>query len=133
MSKTPAAASAAADTQAFGHAVTEMWKAMAGLSAPPTAMSSLQADYLKQATDLWNAQVERFTGEGAPAQPAKFGDRRFAAADWAANPAAALAAQTYLLNARTLMQMADALQGDAKTKARVRFAVQQWVDAASKA
>jgi polyhydroxyalkanoate synthase subunit PhaC len=27
--------------------------------------------------------------------------------------------------------MADALQGDAKTKARVRFAVQQWIDAAS--
>ena len=37
----------------------------------------------------------------------------------------------YLLNARTLMQMAEAVEGDAKTKQRVRFAVQQWVDAAS--
>jgi polyhydroxyalkanoate synthase len=35
----------------------------------------------------------------------------------------------YLLNARTLMQMADSVQGDEKTKARIRFAVQQWVDA----
>jgi polyhydroxyalkanoate synthase len=35
----------------------------------------------------------------------------------------------YLLNSRTLMQMAEAVEGDAKTKARVRFAVQQWVDA----
>jgi polyhydroxyalkanoate synthase len=37
----------------------------------------------------------------------------------------------YLLNARTLMSMADAVEGDAKTKARVRFAVQQWIDASA--
>jgi polyhydroxyalkanoate synthase len=35
------------------------------------------------------------------------------------------------LNARTLMQLADSVEGDAKTKARIRFAVQQWIDAAS--
>jgi polyhydroxyalkanoate synthase len=35
----------------------------------------------------------------------------------------------YLLNARTLMQMADSVEGDEKTRARIRFAVQQWVDA----
>jgi polyhydroxyalkanoate synthase len=44
-----------------------------------------------------------------------------------------MTAQMYLLNARTLMQMAEAVQGDAKTKARIRFAVQQWVDAAARA
>ena len=43
----------------------------------------------------------------------------------------AYTAQMYLLNARTLMQMAESVQGDAKTKARIRFAVQQWVDATS--
>src|SRR5262249_30967734 len=37
----------------------------------------------------------------------------------------------YLLNARTLMQLAESVEGDAKTQARIRFAVQQWVDAAS--
>jgi polyhydroxyalkanoate synthase len=37
----------------------------------------------------------------------------------------------YLLNARTLMQLADAIEGDEKTKARIRFAVQQWIDASS--
>jgi polyhydroxyalkanoate synthase len=37
----------------------------------------------------------------------------------------------YLLNARTLMQMAEGVQGDEKTKARIRFAVQQWIDASS--
>ena len=40
-------------------------------------------------------------------------------------------AQLYLLNARTLMTLADSVEGDAKTKARIRFAVQQWIDAAS--
>jgi len=37
----------------------------------------------------------------------------------------------YLLNARALLQMAESVQGDEKTKARIRFAVQQWIDASS--
>ncbi len=89
---------------------------------------------MKEATALWNGAVERLTGQAngqAAGEQPKLGDRRFAANDWSANPSAALAAQTYLLNARTLMQMADAVEGDAKTKARMRFAVQQWIDAAS--
>jgi polyhydroxyalkanoate synthase subunit PhaC len=37
-----------------------------------------------------------------------------------------------LLNARTLLQMAESLEGgDDKTRQRIRFAVQQWVDAAA--
>ena len=63
----------------------------------------------------------------APAKP----DRRFAGQEWMTNPATAYIAQMYLLNARTLLQMADEIDGDEKTKARIRFAVQQWVDAAS--
>jgi polyhydroxyalkanoate synthase subunit PhaC len=66
----------------------------------------------------------------AAAQPAP-ADRRFAGADWAANPAAAHIAQMYLLNARTMLRMAESIEGDEKTRQRIRFAVQQWVDAAS--
>ena len=129
MSKNSAAPPHAEHADAFGHAVGEVWKSMQGLSMPMPALSGLQAEYLKDATALWNGAVERYgakEGNGAA-----LGDRRFAANDWASNPAAAMAAQTYLLNARTLMKMADAVEGDAKTKARIRFAVQQWVDAAS--
>jgi polyhydroxyalkanoate synthase len=121
---------AGAQAQAFGHAIGEVWKSMSGLNLPLQAMSSLQGDYLQQATALWNDTVARLdvgAGEKKPALP----DRRFAAADWAGNPAAAFVAQQYLLNARTLLRMADAIEGDEKTKARVRFAVQQWIDAAS--
>jgi polyhydroxyalkanoate synthase subunit PhaC len=106
------------NAEAFGKAMGAMLQSLA----------ELQAEYLKDAAALWNASVERFTGQG---EAAKLPDRRFSAGDWTANPAAALAAQTYLLNSRTLLKMAESLEGDAKTKARVRFAVQQWIDAAS--
>nr|ALV86351.1 polyhydroxyalkanoate synthase [uncultured bacterium 6] len=115
---------------AFGHAVGDIWKSMQGLSLPLPALSELQTEYLKDVTALWNGAVERLkTDESKTAVAPR--DRRFAADEWASNPAAAMAAQTYLLNARTLMKMADAVEGDTKTRARIRFAVQQWVDAAS--
>jgi polyhydroxyalkanoate synthase len=119
------------DAEAFGKAMGQMLQAAAGLTLPPAAMAQLQAEYMREATELWNGAVERFSGRSGEAP--KLGDRRFAASDWAANPATALAAQTYLLNSRTLMKMAEAIEGDAKTRARVRFAVQQWIDAASPA
>jgi polyhydroxyalkanoate synthase subunit PhaC len=113
----------AASGPALGATFAEIWKSMSGLSLPTHAVAELQMSYLKESTELWNRTLQ------APiAAPA---DRRFAAKDWAANPASAYAAQMYLLNARTLLQMADELQGDEKTKQRIRFAVQQWIDAAA--
>lgn len=115
--------------QAFGSTVGEIWKAMQGLNLPLPALTELQTDYLKQATDLWNRNLQEAQSAGKPAAP--HGDRRFAAHDWAENPASAYLAQMYLLNARTLMQMADRVEGDRKTRQRIRFAVQQWVDLAA--
>ena len=120
-----------ANVQAMSSAMTDMWKTMSGLSLPMDAMARLQGDYISQATAMWNNTLTAFQKEGTPAAP--LGDKRFSAEAWAKNPAAALTAQTYLLNARTMLQLADSVQADAKTKARIRFAVQQWVDAASPA
>jgi len=122
---------AQASAQAIGTAMGDLWKSMSALSLPADALSKLQADYMAQATSMWNNALTGFQKDGKTAAPV--GDKRFSAEAWGQNPAAALAAQTYLLNARTLMQMAESVQGDAKTKARIRFAVQQWVDAASPA
>ena len=130
MSKKTPLVPQAEHVEAFGHAVGEIWKSLQGLSLPLPTVSTLQAEYLKEATALWNGAVERAPGDAASSAPA-IGDRRFAANDWAGNPTAAFTAQTYLLNARTLMKLAEAVEGDAKTKARIRFAVQQWIDAAS--
>jgi polyhydroxyalkanoate synthase subunit PhaC len=126
------ALSAHAQTQAdaFGHALGDIWRSFSGLSLPQSAMTGLQSEYLQQAVTLWNGTLEAL-GSADGKEPKPVGDRRFAAKDWLANPAAAYTAQMYLLNARTLLQMAESLEGDQKTKARVRFAVQQWVDAMS--
>ena len=130
MSKSPPGATAEAQAAAFGGAVAEIWKSMQGLSMPLPKLSALQADYVQEAAALWNG-VLGSASDRAPPAATRTHDRRFAADDWSSNPAAALTAQSYLLNARTLMKMADAVEGDAKTKARIRFAVQQWIDAAS--
>ncbi|KAF4529853.1 hypothetical protein B566_EDAN019155, partial [Ephemera danica] len=70
---------------------------------------------------------------GAQAEPPPMADRRFASKAWAANPVSSFAAQMYLLNAQALTKLADSVEGDDKTKARIRFSVSQFVDALSPA
>jgi polyhydroxyalkanoate synthase len=106
----------------------DMWKTLSGLKIPASAMSSLQADYVKQATALWNSSLQ---ADKAPAAAAAVPDRRFSAPAWSANPASSFVAQLYLLNSRTLQKMADKVEGEEKSRQRVQFAVQQFVDAAS--
>jgi polyhydroxyalkanoate synthase len=120
----PAAApgSAAAMTAVFGDA----WKAMSGLGVPGEALLKVQREYLADATELWNRGLHV-----ANSAVAKSADRRFAGPAWEGHPASAFMAEMYLLNARALLRLSEQLQGDEKTKARVRFAVLQWIDAAA--
>ena len=85
-------------------------------------LAALQQAYVKEATELWNQSLQ-----GKPVAA----DKRFAADAWAANPVAAFSAAVYLLNARTLLGLAEAAETDAKTKARLRFAVEQWMAASA--
>jgi polyhydroxyalkanoate synthase len=119
------------NAQAFGVAIGEGMRSLAGLNLSADALSRIQADYVAQAAALWNESLTRLRKDGKGAAPV--GDRRFSGQAWADNPVAAMAAQTYLLNARTLLQLAESVQGDEKSRARVRFAVQQWVDSVSPA
>ena len=109
--------------------MAEMWsealRGMTGVTLPAHVLPELQAAYLRDAAALWNQATS------ASAETSARGDRRFAGQDWLANPTAAYTAGIYLLNARTMMQLADQVQADEKTRQRIRFAVQQWVDAAS--
>jgi polyhydroxyalkanoate synthase len=88
---------------------------------------------MAQASALWNQSIAAAPSNGAAARPAPepLGDRRFSGAAWADNPMASFTARLYLLNARTLMGLADSVEGDGKTRERIRFAVQQYVAAAS--
>lgn len=126
--------------EVFGATAAEALKSLTALTLPMPTLAQLQSDYLQQATALWNQSLQQFQAFASaaidktaapPVTPPVLGDRRFAAPDWTDNPASAFTAQLYLLNARTLLAMADQLQGDEKLKQRIRFAVQQWVDAAS--
>ncbi|SDE54110.1 polyhydroxyalkanoate synthase [Paracidovorax valerianellae] len=92
---------------------------VAPVKLDPEKLTALQQQYLKDATALWT--------QGA--QPATTGDRRFSGEAWAQNPLAAFSAAAYLLNARTLMGLVDAVDADAKTRARIRFGVEQWMAA----
>ncbi|HET7793421.1 MAG TPA: class I poly(R)-hydroxyalkanoic acid synthase [Rhizobacter sp.] len=113
--------------EAYGSTVGEAFKALTDLNLPLPTLSAMQSEYVKEATELWNRIVSPPKGEARPT----LDDKRFADAAWSGNPAAAFSAQLYLLNARTLNKLADSLQGEEKTRQRVRFAVQQWVAAAS--
>ena len=134
MSSKPSPSSASmpvnAPVQAFGAAMGDIFKSMSGLNLPLQQLAQIQADYVKQASEVWNQSLHRLQSGDANEKPAPLGDRRFGS-EWLANPAAAFTAQMYLLNARALMQMAEGVEADPKTKGRIRFAVQQWIDAAS--
>jgi len=93
-----------------------------GLSFSPSKLEEIQQKYLQEATQLWN--------QGLQANPT-LKDRRFNGEAWSQNPIAAFSAASYLLNARTLMALADAVDADAKTRARINFAVEQWVAASA--
>lgn len=86
----------------------------------PAKLQALQEQYLKEAQALLSQSLQ-----GTP----EVKDRRFSGDGWASNPVAAFSAAAYLLNARTLMGLADAVEGDEKTRARIRFGVEQWMAA----
>ena len=92
------------------------------ISFAPEKLQELQQHYLQEATKLWGQSLH---GTNLPK------DRRFADKAWESNPMAAFSAAAYLLNTRTLMGLADAVQADAKTRARIRFAVEQLTAAAA--
>lgn len=91
----------------------------------PMVMAQLQGDYLKQFTSLW----QELASDKTPVLE----DNRFAAQEWQSNKLHAFTAAAYLLNARFLQSMVDAVQAPAKVKQRIQFAVQQTVDAMSPA
>lgn len=93
-----------------------------GVQFDSSKLQALQQDYVQEAAKLWANGLT---------SPAASQDKRFGAVPWLSNPLAALTASSYLLNAKALTGMADAIQADEKTRQRVRFAVEQWVAAMS--
>jgi polyhydroxyalkanoate synthase len=92
------------------------------LKFSPEKLQTLQGQYFQEASELWNQCLHNSLQTKC---------RRFSNEAWSSNPVAAFNAATYLLNARTLMGLAEAVDADAKTRTRIRFAIEQWVAAAA--
>jgi polyhydroxyalkanoate synthase len=97
----------------------------AGAGLAPAKLDALRNDYLQKAAALWQDVMSGKT-------PA-FADKRFAAPAWSANPMTAFSVASYLLNAEFMMALADAVDVGQRDKQKIRFAVQQMVDALSPA
>lgn len=96
-----------------------------GAGMAPAKLDALRDDYLQKAMRLWQ---DFLTGK-LPS----FSDRRFSAPEWTATPMAAYSVASYLLNSEFMMAMAEAVEAQPRDKYKIRFAVQQIVDAMSPA
>ena len=122
----PATASSAAglehvfatDAWAAGGAAKALW-------LDPPRVADIQARFAREYAELWARLLQ------GDAPPPEVQDRRFANDSWRANRFSTYTAALYLLNARVLLELAETVQVDAKTRQKIRFAVQQWVDAAA--
>ena len=90
----------------------------------PEKIQAIQKQYLE---DLSKVLVSKSEMDKMAAQ-----DRRFNNPTWLDSYFSGLAA-LYVLNSRTLNAMTDAVETDSKTQARLKFMVQQWIDATSPA
>lgn len=96
-----------------------------GAEIDPLVLTRLQSEYFVELGNLW----KDFLGSKLP----EFNDRRFSAADWHKQTMHAYNVAIYLLNARFLGLLTEAVQAPEKKKQKIRFAVQQMVDAMSPA
>jgi polyhydroxyalkanoate synthase subunit PhaC len=95
------------------------------VSIAPARLETLRQDYLQKAGTLWQEMMLGKTPE--------LHDRRFSASEWTANPFSAFSAASYLLNAEFMLALADAVEAPPREHQKIRFAVQQMVDAMSPA
>ncbi|HEX4583777.1 MAG TPA: class I poly(R)-hydroxyalkanoic acid synthase [Burkholderiaceae bacterium] len=131
---TPPAPATATGDDPFGLASWMRWwlpatppgSPSSGLSISPQRLAELQDGYIRAMTALWNDFVTHPERAAAP-----IGDPRFSDPAWQENSLASFTARAYLLNAQFMNELAANVEADPKLKARVRFAVSQWVDAAA--
>lgn len=90
-----------------------------------TRVAEIQARFGREYAELWRGLL------AGSEEKAEIRDRRFAAQSWRDNRYSSWVAAAYLLHARALLELTDAVQAPPKVQQKIRFAVQQWVDAAA--
>lgn len=89
------------------------------------ALSALQSEYVLR----FNEMFERYLSGASP----ELKDRRFADKAWHEQPAYGWQAAWYLFNSEFLKRSAELFDLEDKARERLRFSVQQWIDAMSPA
>lgn len=95
------------------------WPLPVGIS--PEALAEIQAQFSRG----WQKVLEA-AHDGSLSSPP---DRRFRAEAWSANQGAMLMAHAYLLSAQAMQSMVEAAHMPTAMRERMRFGVQQWLDA----
>jgi polyhydroxyalkanoate synthase len=96
-----------------------------GAAVKPEAMEKLKNQYLQDFGTLWQDFLSGKTPDVS--------DRRFSSSAWQGNPMSSFNAASYLLNAKFLSAMVDTVETTPQQKQKIRFAVQQVIDAMSPA
>jgi len=91
----------------------------------PKIVSQLQNEYTREFSTLCQETMAH--------KPPVVSDKRFSGSVWQSNTYSAFNAAAYLLNSRFLMALADNVDAPARVKQKVKFAVQQMIDAMSPA
>jgi polyhydroxyalkanoate synthase len=119
------------DPKAWQSMMNVMQPGMQGLPAnhavsalvPPEKLTQLQTAYMDEMSRLYTGLMMQHIPE--------IKDRRFSSPAWKSSPYHAFNAAAYLLNAKFMNALADAVEVDEKIRKKIRFAVQQGVDAMS--
>ncbi len=101
----------------------------AGASSAPPPMPRIDPARLAALQQEYVAGMQALFAPADAGQP--LADKRFAGLAWTQNAAAGFAARSHLLNSQLLTELADSVQADDKTRARIRFAVEQWAAASA--
>ncbi|RYH62797.1 MAG: class I poly(R)-hydroxyalkanoic acid synthase [Alcaligenaceae bacterium] len=102
-------------------------------STSPSGLFDLAPEVLAEIQQQFAADWTRLMDDVAANRLEPPKDRRFAGQAWRDSPQHLMMAQAYLLSARTMQRMVDSVQADQGSRARLRFAIMQWVDALSPA
>lgn len=86
---------------------------------PPEKLAEIEREYFEDLQGLWSGSQEQ-----------AISDSRFRSDAWQ-DPWGQFTAKSYLVNAKHLLKLADAIDSDPKTQQRIRFATEQTVSAMS--
>jgi polyhydroxyalkanoate synthase len=95
------------------------------------AAAALQNEWREKHTQLWQAMMNRKSGDPSPTiAPAEFGDRRFDHPAWAESPVFDYLRQAYRINSEYMRKLAEASPvPEGQAKDRLRFVTRQLIEA----